>query len=103
MPAYDNEIFGPVVSVIKVKDEAEAIKVANDSPYGLGAAVFTQNIERGEIIARDEIIAGTCNVNKLLGSDQRLPFGGTKLSGFGRELASEGMQEFMNVKTVVVK
>ncbi len=103
MTAYHEELFGPVVCVIKVKNEAEAIEVANDSPYGLGAAVFTSDIEKGERIARDEIVAGTCNVNKLVGSDQRLPFGGTKLSGFGRELASEGLHEFCNVKTVVVK
>ena len=103
MSAYDEELFGPVVSVIKVKNELEAIQVANDSPYGLGAAVFTSDLERGEKIARDEIIAGTCNVNKRVGSDQRLPFGGTKLSGFGRELAAEGLQEFSNIKTVIVK
>ena len=102
MPAYDQELFGPVVCVIKVKDEQEAIEVANDSPFGLGGAVFTQDVARGEHIARDEIMAGTCNVNKFVGSDQRLPFGGTKNSGFGRELASEGIHEFMNVKTVVI-
>jgi succinate-semialdehyde dehydrogenase/glutarate-semialdehyde dehydrogenase len=103
MCAYHEELFGPVVCVLKVKDEAEAIQVANDSPYGLGAAVFTSDLKKGERIARDEIVAGTCNVNKLVGSDQRLPFGGTKLSGFGRELASEGLHEFSNVKTVIVK
>ncbi len=103
MTAYSEELFGPVVCVIKVKDEQEAIEVANDSSFGLGGAVFTQDIARGERIARDEIMTGTCNVNKFVGSDQRLPFGGTKNSGFGRELASEGIHEFMNVKTVVIE
>lgn len=103
MPAYDEELFGPVVSVIFAKDEAEAIDIANDTRYGLGAAVFTQDLARGEMIARDKLEAGTCSVNALVGSDPRLPFGGIKLSGYGRELAAEGMREFMNIKTVVIK
>ena len=102
MPAYDEELFGPVVSVIKVADEAEAIQVANDTPYGLGGAVFTTDLARGERIARHEITTGTCTVNQKVDSDQRLPFGGTKRSGFGRELAAEGIREFMNIKTIVV-
>ena len=103
MPAYDEELFGPVASVIRVEDEKEAIKVANDTEFGLGAAVFTNNINRGENIAEMEIDAGCCFVNDFVKSDPRLPFGGVKESGFGRELSGFGIKEFMNVKTVVVK
>jgi succinate-semialdehyde dehydrogenase/glutarate-semialdehyde dehydrogenase len=103
MPAYDDELFGPVASVIRVKDEAEAIKVANDTPFGLGAAVFTKNSLLGRKIAEIQLDAGCCFVNDFVKSDPRLPFGGVKLSGFGRELSSQGIKEFMNVKTVVVK
>ncbi|OAJ34426.1 NAD-dependent succinate-semialdehyde dehydrogenase [Piscirickettsia salmonis] len=101
-PAYDEELFGPVVSILSAQDEAEAIDIANDTPFGLGAAVFTRDIKRGEKIARDEIKAGTCAVNTLVASDPRLPFGGIKQSGFGRELAAEGLHEFMNIKTVII-
>lgn len=103
MPAYDEELFGPVASVIRVKDEKEAIKVANDTVFGLGAAVFTKNLKRGERIAEFELQAGTCSVNDFVKSDPRLPFGGIGESGFGRELSSHGIKEFMNVKTVVVR
>lgn len=103
MTAYSEELFGPVVCVIKVKDEQEAIEVANDSSFGLGGAIFTQDVNKGERIARDDIMTGMCSVNKMVASDQRLPFGGTKISGFGRECSAEGMHEFMNVKTVVIK
>ena len=102
MPAYDEELFGPVVCVIYAKDEAEAIAMANDSPFGLGGAVFTQDLASGEHIARDLIRTGTCNVNALVSSDPRLPFGGIKQSGYGRELSAEGLHEFMNIKTVTV-
>ncbi|ODN42039.1 NAD-dependent succinate-semialdehyde dehydrogenase [Piscirickettsia litoralis] len=101
-PAYDEELFGPVVSILHAKDETDAINIANDTPFGLGAAVFTRDIKRGEEIARDKINAGTCVVNTLVASDPRLPFGGIKQSGFGRELAAEGLHEFMNIKTVVI-
>ena len=103
MPAHDNELFGPVVSVIKAKDEADAIRIANDSPYGLGAAVFTEDKARGQMIATEKLNAGTCVVNTFVGSDPRLPFGGIKLSGYGRECATEGIHEFVNVKTVNIK
>ncbi len=103
MPAYDRELFGPVVSVIKAKNEEDAIRIANDSPYGLGAAVFTRDIDHGKDIAVNNLDAGTCVVNTFVGSDPRLPFGGTKLSGYGRECAAEGIHEFVNVKTVNVK
>jgi succinate-semialdehyde dehydrogenase / glutarate-semialdehyde dehydrogenase len=103
MPAYDEELFGPVAAVIKVKDAKEAIKVANDTDFGLGAAVFTDDVKKGEHIAEMELEAGACFVNDFVKSDPRLPFGGIKTSGFGRELAANGIKEFMNVKTVVVK
>jgi len=103
MPAYADEIFGPVASVIKVKDEAEAIRVANDTAFGLGSCVFTQDVKRGEQIAREELEAGCCFVNHYVKSDPRLPFGGIKTSGYGRELSYYGIREFVNVKTVYVK
>ncbi len=103
MPAYDEELFGPVASVIRVKDENEAVKIANDSIFGLGAAVFSKNIKKAEKIAETQLQAGCCFVNDFVKSDPRLPFGGIKESGFGRELSSHGIKEFMNVKTVVVK
>jgi succinate-semialdehyde dehydrogenase/glutarate-semialdehyde dehydrogenase len=103
MPAYDDEIFGPVASLIKVKNEAEAIKVANSTSFGLGAAVFTKDIKRGVRIAEKELIAGACFVNDSVRSDPRLPFGGVKESGYGRELGLFGIREFVNVKTVCIK
>ena len=103
MPAYDEELFGPVASLIKVKDEAEAIQIANDTIFGLGAAVFTIDVERGERIAKEKIQAGCCFVNAFVKSDPRLPFGGIKESGYGRELSSFGIREFVNIKTVFVK
>ena len=102
MPAYDEEIFGPVACIIRVDSEEEALRVANDTAYGLGAAVFTQDLERGERIARTGIEAGACFVNDFVKSDPRLPFGGVKSSGFGRELSDYGIREFVNVKTVSV-
>lgn len=103
MPAYDDELFGPVAAIIAVKDEKEAIRVANDSIFGLGAAVFTQDLAKGERIAATELEAGCCFVNALVKSDPRLPFGGVKESGYGRELAHYGIKEFVNIKTVFVK
>ncbi len=102
MPAYHEELFGPVASVIPVKDEAEALRVANDTVFGLGAAVFTRDVERGTRIAREELEAGACFLNAFVRSDPRLPFGGVKESGYGRELSSFGILEFVNVKTVWV-
>jgi succinate-semialdehyde dehydrogenase/glutarate-semialdehyde dehydrogenase len=103
MPAYDDELFGPVASVIRVKNESEAIKVANDTPFGLGAAVFTKDTINGSRIAELQLDAGCCFVNDFVKSDPRLPFGGIKQSGFGRELSLHGIREFVNAKTVVVK
>jgi succinate-semialdehyde dehydrogenase/glutarate-semialdehyde dehydrogenase len=103
MPAYDEEIFGPVAAIIPVADEEEAIRVANDTPFGLGAAVFTEDAARGEEIAVRRLEAGCCFVNDFVRSDPRLPFGGVKESGYGRELGLWGIREFVNVKTVYVK
>jgi succinate-semialdehyde dehydrogenase / glutarate-semialdehyde dehydrogenase len=102
MAAYDEELFGPVAAVIPVKDEEEALKVANDTVFGLGAAVFTRDVERGTRIAREELEAGACFVNAFVRSDPRLPFGGVKESGYGRELSPFGILEFVNIKTVWV-
>lgn len=101
-PAYCDELFGPVISLFKVKDESEAIRIANDTRFGLGAGVFTKDIARGEKIAQDKLNAGCCVVNTTVASDPRLPFGGSKGSGYGRELSAEGIKEFVNIKTVVV-
>lgn len=100
MPAYEDEIFGPVASIIKVEDEQEAIQVANDTDFGLGAAVFSQDEERAEEIAANELEAGCCFINEFVKSDPRLPFGGVKQSGYGRELSHYGIKEFVNIKTV---
>jgi succinate-semialdehyde dehydrogenase/glutarate-semialdehyde dehydrogenase len=102
MPAYDEELFGPVASVIRARDEADAIRIANDTEFGLGAAVFTQDVERGQRIAEREIEAGSCFVNAFVKSDPRLPFGGIRHSGYGRELSHHGIREFVNIKTVYV-
>lgn len=103
MPAFDEELFGPVAAIIKSKDEDDAIKLANKSVFGLGAAVFTKDIAKGEKIAREKLNAGSCFVNQFVRSDPRLPFGGIKESGYGRELSVFGIREFVNIKTVVVR
>jgi succinate-semialdehyde dehydrogenase/glutarate-semialdehyde dehydrogenase len=103
MPAYDDELFGPVASIIVVKDTKEAIMVANDTVFGLGSAIFTEDVEEGERIAREEIEAGSCFVNAFVRSDPRLPFGGIKESGYGRELSYYGIRDFTNIKTIYVK
>ncbi len=100
MPAYEDELFGPVASVIKVANEAEAIQVANDSVFGLGSGIFSENRERAQKLAIEEIEAGACFVNDYVKSDPRLPFGGIKESGYGRELSHLGIREFVNIKTV---
>jgi succinate-semialdehyde dehydrogenase/glutarate-semialdehyde dehydrogenase len=102
MPAYEEEFFGPVGIIIPARDEEDAIAIANNSPFGLGGAVFTKDIERGNKIARERMESGTCVVNMVVRSDPRLPFGGVKESGYGRELSSFGLREFVNIKTVVV-
>lgn len=102
MIAFDEELFGPVAAVIKAKDEKEAITLANHSNFGLGGAVLTSDIKRGERLAAQNMEAGNCFVNHLVVSDPRLPFGGIKNSGFGRELSAYGIKEFVNIKTVWV-
>ncbi len=102
MVAGEEELFGPVAAVLRAADEAEAIRIANETRFGLGAAVFTQDLERGERIAARELEAGCCFVNDFVASDPRLPFGGIKDSGYGRELSHLGIREFVNQKTVVV-
>jgi succinate-semialdehyde dehydrogenase/glutarate-semialdehyde dehydrogenase len=102
MEGFDNELFGPVASVIRARDDAHAIELANNSPFGLGSGVFTGNSERGERLAL-QLEAGSSFVNKLVVSDPRLPFGGVKNSGYGRELAAYGIREFVNTKTVWIK
>jgi len=101
MPAADEELFGPVASILSAPDEVRAVVLANDTSYGLGAAVFTRDVERGIELARTQLQAGNVFVNDFVRSDPRLPFGGIKDSGFGRELASFGLREFVNVKTIV--
>ena len=103
MPAFDEELFGPVAAVITAENEAEAIKLANQTPFGLGAAVFTSDINKGEKIASEQLEAGSCFVNDFVRSDPRLPFGGIKASGYGRELSSNGILEFVNSKTVYIR
>lgn len=100
MPAYDEELFGPVAAVIRAKDERDAIRIANDSVFGLGSAVFSQDLARAEAIAAKELEAGSCFVNSFVRSDPRLPFGGIKTSGYGRELSRYGILEFVNIKTI---
>jgi succinate-semialdehyde dehydrogenase/glutarate-semialdehyde dehydrogenase len=102
MPAYDEELFGPVAAIISAVDEEDAIRIANDTVFGLGAAVFTEDLAKGERIAATQLEAGCCFVNTFVKSDQRLPFGGIKESGFGRELGYLGIREFVNTKTVYV-
>lgn len=103
MPAFDEELFGPVAALIKAADENDAINLANNSIFGLGASVFTKDIKRGEQIAKEKLNAGCCFVNDFVKSDPRLPFGGIKESGYGRELSPFGIKEFMNIKTVYIK
>ncbi|MBP3973329.1 NAD-dependent succinate-semialdehyde dehydrogenase [Pseudoxanthomonas spadix] len=101
MAAYTEELFGPVASIVRVKDQAEAVRVANDTSFGLGGSVWTSDVERGERVAQ-QLQCGSAFVNALVKSDVRLPFGGTKRSGHGRELARHGIHEFTNIKTVYV-
>ena len=100
MPAYHEEFFGPVASIIEAEDEEQAIEIANDTSFGLGAGIFTQDEERGLYIAKNLINSGACFINDFVKSDPRLPFGGVKESGYGRELSHHGTMEFTNIKTV---
>jgi len=102
MSVFDEETFGPVAAIVPAVDEADAIRLANQTVFGLGASVFTKDVARGEQIAAKELEAGSCFVNAFVRSDPRLPFGGIKQSGYGRELSSFGIREFVNIKTVYV-
>ncbi len=102
MRAYSEELFGPVATVTEARDAEHALALANDSPYGLGGSVWTRDPERGERLARD-LACGSAFVNGMVKSDPRLPFGGIKASGYGRELARIGLHEFVNVKTLWVR
>ena len=101
--AFAEELFGPVAAIVVARNEDDAIRLANDSVFGLGAAVFTEDLRRGEQIAARRLEAGCCFVNDFVRSDPRLPFGGIKASGFGRELSVFGIREFVNIKTVYMK
>ena len=101
-PAHDEEIFGPVAAIISARDEADAIRIANDSEFGLGSGVLTADLDRGRRIAAEELEAGMSFVNDNVRSDSRMPFGGIKQSGYGRECAAFGIREFTNIKTVYV-
>ena len=103
IPAFDEELFGPVAALIKAKNEQDAIALANKSVFGLGASVFTNDIKRGERIAKESLNAGCCFVNDFVKSDPRLPFGGINESGYGRELSPFGIKEFVNIKTVYIR
>lgn len=102
MPAFDEELFGPVAAIIEAQDEAHAIELANDSEYGLGGAIFSGDITKAQELAAHAIDTGSCFVNDYVKSDPRLPFGGVKHSGYGRELSHFGIKEFVNIKTVCV-
>lgn len=103
MPAYHEELFGPVAVLFKFKTEEEAIRIANDTVFGLGAGVYTSDIEKGKLLAEKGLEAGCVFVNDFVKSDPRLPFGGIEESGYGRELSMIGIREFVNVKTIVVR
>jgi len=102
MPAYREELFGPVFCIFQIENDEEALKIANDSSYGLGASIWTADIERAKNMA-EKLESGMVFINDFVRSEPGLPFGGVKLSGYGRELGEVGIKEFVNVKTVYVK
>ena len=102
-PAHDEEVFGPVAAIIAAEDEADAVRIANHSEFGLGSGVLTADLDRGRRIAAEELEAGMSFVNENVRSDPRAPFGGVKHSGYGRECGAFGIHEFVNIKTVHVK
>ena len=98
MSVYAEEVFGPVATIITVADADEAVAVANDTPFGLGASVWSADVDAAVAVGR-RITSGACFINALVASDARMPFGGTKRSGYGRELAGPGIREFVNIRT----
>jgi succinate-semialdehyde dehydrogenase/glutarate-semialdehyde dehydrogenase len=102
MPVFREETFGPVAAVIRAASEQAAVELANDTPYGLGASVWTRDLERAQRLGR-QIESGSLFVNSVVASDPRLPFGGVKRSGYGRELAAVGIREFTNIRTFWVQ
>jgi succinate-semialdehyde dehydrogenase/glutarate-semialdehyde dehydrogenase len=102
MRAYQEELFGPVAIIIRARDEEDALRIANESDFGLGGSIWTRNTDRGEHLAR-QVQSGCVFVNGFVKSDARLPFGGVKRSGYGRELSHHGIHEFVNAKTIWVK
>ena len=102
MPAYDEELFGPVAAVILARDADDALRIANDTPFGLGASVWTRDAAKGEAFAA-RVDVGASFVNGMVKSDPRLPFGGVKISGFGRELSHHGIKEFVNIQTMWIR
>lgn len=101
-PAYSEELFGPVAAIIPVKNEKEAITIANNTSFGLGAGIFSQNLKKAEAIARSEIEAGNCFINNFVRTSAEFPFGGIKNSGYGRELGKSGVYEFANIKVIKI-
>jgi succinate-semialdehyde dehydrogenase/glutarate-semialdehyde dehydrogenase len=102
-PAHDEEVFGPVAAIIAAEDEADAVRIANSSEFGLGSGVLTADLDRGRRIAARELEAGLSFVNENVRSDPRMPFGGVKHSGYGRECSAFGIREFTNIKSVHVR
>ena len=103
MVAFEDELFGPVFSITTVSNDDEAISLANKTEYGLGASLFTSNLDRGKYLVKEKLNFGTCYLNDFVKSDPGMPFGGIKNSGYGRELSHFGMIEFLNVKSIVIK
>jgi succinate-semialdehyde dehydrogenase/glutarate-semialdehyde dehydrogenase len=101
MAAYDEETFGPVFALIKAQDDTHAIQLANDTPYGLGASIWSSSLEHAQQIA-NHIQSGNLFINEIVKSDPRLPFGGIKQSGYGRELSYHGIKEFVNIQTLYI-
>ena len=103
MVAFEDELFGPVFSITTVSNDDEAISLANKTEYGLGASLFTSNLDRGKYLVKEKLNFGTCYLNDFVKSDTGMPFGGIKNSGYGRELSHFGMIEFLNVKSIVIE
>lgn len=101
-PAYDDEIFGPVAAIIKARDDEDAMRIANDSRYGLGGGIFSRNVERAVTMASTHFDTGMVNINTYTIASPDMPFGGVKDSGYGREHGEVGLKEFVNVKSITV-